>query len=239
MNYKRNEKYFKAVPKPPIKTIGIIILGCWLAVFLNLVPLQAVIILGVIVGLYLIASVLGRPSDAEIDAQLNSLMGALEGQALRKLGIDEEETKIAPPLFLKGYAFGGSRLGDVANMKLYDVRGKDGLWRSPECVLSAWFFTENQIHYYKRTVSLVSPSFKEYTDEFFYKDVVSIKTDELERPWTDPKTGRESKDYKTRWTAFMLRNAGGETTECVCNSTEEADNAVNAMRSLVRQKKNA
>lgn len=239
MDYKKNAKYFKKVPTPPIKVIGGLIVACVVAVSLNLVQPFAVITVGVIVLLYLIATALGRPSDSDIDAQLESLMKGLKEQALRKLGVDEEEIKIAPPLFLKGYSFGASRLGDVANQKLFDVRGKDGLWRSPECVLSAWFFTESQIHYYRRTVSLVSPSYKEYTDEFFYKDVVSIKTDEHEAPWVDPKTGRESRDYKKRWTAFMLRNAGGETTECVCNSTEEADNAVNAMRSLVRQKKNA
>ena len=234
MNYKRNAKYFKALrlsPKGWLVLIGVT------GILFAVKPALAIL------GILLLAAVVwliygGKPSDAEIDAQLNSFMDGLKEQALRKLGVDEEETKIATPLFLKGYEFGESRLGDAANMKLRDIYGKDGRWRSPECSLSAWFFTENEIHYYKKTVSLVSPSYKEYTEEFFYKDVVSVKTAEHEKPWIDPKTGLESKKFKTRWTAFMLRNMGGETPECVCYSTEEADNAAQAMRSLIRQKKN-
>ena len=235
MNYARNAKYFRPDPSPKaiiiLSIIGVILLVCklWLWGLLA-------IVIAVIVGFVLYS---GRPTDAEIDAQRDSFMDALKDQAVRKLGIDEEEAKIAPPLFLRGYSFGRSVLGDLANRSVCDKKGKDGRWRSPECTLSAFFFTEHEIHYYKRTVSLVSNAFKEYTEEFFYKDIVSIKTDEIERPWIDPKTGNESPTEKTRWTAFMLRNTGGETTECSCNSTEEADNAVNAMRNLVRQKKNS
>lgn len=235
MNYARNAKYFRSDPSPGgiigFAIIGLILLACkvWLWGL-------GAIVLAVIIGVVMYG---GRPTDAEIDEQRDSFMNALKDQAIRKLGIDEEEANIAPPLFLRGYSFGRSVLGDKANQKLYDKQGKDGRWRSPECSLSAFFFTENEIHYYSRTVSLVSDSFKEYTVEFFYKDIVSIKTDEIERPFVDPKTGQESPTLKSRSTAFMLRNTGGETTECSCNSTEEADNAVNAMRSLVRQKKNA
>lgn len=237
MNYKRNARYFKKEPLPPPKSIFGGIAAVALLVVFNVISIGQVIILGIIIGVFLGILKFMTPSDAEIDAQLGSLATDIKERALKKLGIDEEEVSIAPPLFLKGYAFWKSRLGDVANMKLYDVRGKDGVWRSPECVLTAWFFSEDQIHYYARTVSLVSDSYKESTEEFFYKDVVSVKTDTLEKPWIDPKTGRESKDYKTRWLAFMLRNSGGETTECACDSSDEADRCVSAMRNLIKQKK--
>ena len=236
MNYKRNAKYFRVLPS--ILTLGLVILfiiGLILLVNKKGLPGLAAIVIPVITGFVINR----KPTDAEIDEQLESFMNTLKGQALKKLGIDEEETKIAPPLLLKGYSLGWSVLGDKANRGLFDKRGKDGRWRSPECVLHAFFFTENEIHYYRKTVSLVSASYKEYTEEFFYKDVVSIKTNELEKPWIDPKTGLESATEKSRTVGFQLSNTGGETTECACNSTEEADNAVNAMRSLVRQKKNA
>jgi hypothetical protein len=235
MNYARNARYFK--PAPPIGAIIVIaIIGVILLVCKVWLWGVVAIVLAIAIG-YVMFS--GIPSDAEIDAQRDLFMEPLKDQAIKKLGIDEEEAKIAPPLFLKGYCFGASVLGDKANQNVCDRKGSDGAWRSPECVLSAFFFTEHEIHYYSRTVSLISDAFKEYTEEFFYKDVVSIKTDEIERPWIDPKTGKESPTEKTRWTAFMIRNTGGETTECSCNSTQEADAAVNAMRSLVRQKKNA
>ncbi|MBR5078651.1 MAG: hypothetical protein IKX30_07905 [Victivallales bacterium] len=234
MDYARNAKYFQPTPSP--KTIIIFaVIGAILLALMPPLGLLAIII-AIVVGIIKYG---GRPSDSEIDNQRDSFMNSLKEQAIKKLGIDEEEANIAPPLFLRGYSFGRSVLGDKANMKLCDKLGKDKRWRSPECVLSAFFFTENEIHYYRKTISLVSDSYKDYTEEFFYTDIVSIKTDELERPWIDPKTGEESKTLKSRTVGFMLRNTGGETTECECSSTEEADNAVNAMRSLVRQKKNA
>lgn len=234
MNYNRNAKYFRPAQSP--KAIIILAIVCLILLICQLWLGMIAVVLTVIIGVLMYG---GRPTDAEIDAQRDSFMSALKDQAIKKLGIDEEETKIAPPLFLRGYSFGRSILGDEANQKVCDKKGKDGYWRSPECTLSAFFFTEHEILYYCRTVSLVSDSFKEYTEEFFYKDVVSIKTDKIEKPFFDPKTGKESPTEKMCWTAFMLRNTGGETTVCSCNNTEESDNAVNAMRSLVRQKKNA
>lgn len=234
MNYARNIKYFRP-HRSPKAIVFLAIIGVMIILLLKSGWGAVAIAFAVIIWIVRYG---GRPTDAEIDAQRDSFMSALKDQALRKLGIDEEETKIAPPLFLRGYSFGCSVLGDKANMELCDKKGKDGFWRSPECVLSAFFFTEHEIHYYSRTVSLVSDAFKERTEEFFYKDIVSIKTEEIEKPSVDPKTGKESLTEKTRSAAFMLRNTGGETTQCACNNTEEADNAVNAMRSLVRLKKN-
>ena len=188
MNYARNIKYFRPHRSPKaivfFAIIGVMIILLFKSLWGAVAIAFAVIIWIVRYG--------GRPTDAEIDAQRDSFMSALKDQALRKLGIDEEETKIAPPLFLRGYSFGCSVLGDKANMELCDKKGKDGFWRSPECVLSAFFFTEHEIHYYSRTVSLVSDAFKERTEEFFYKDIVSIKTEEIEKPSVDPKTGKES-----------------------------------------------
>lgn len=233
MDYKRNAKYFKALRLPPKGWLFLI--GVTAVLFAVKPPLA-------IIGVLLLAFVLwliygGTPSDAEIDAQLNTLMESLKEQALNKLGLDEDEVKIAPPLFLKSYSFGGSVLKDRANQKLCDKRGKDGYWRSPECVLTAWFFTEDQIYHYVKYVSLVSDSKKETTDEVFYKDVVSVKTDTSERPLIDPKTGRESKTEKYTETQFILRNTGGEVIADACDTSESAEEAVRAMRSLLKQKK--
>ncbi len=234
MNYKRNAKYFKAGVKLPWKVNLLLLIG--VAILFKVQPVLAVVGLIALVGIWFLVYG-GKPSDVEIDAQLNSLMGGLKEQALNKLGLDEEEIKIAPPLFLKSYSFGKSVLGDRANQKLCDKRGKDGYWRSPECVLTAWFFTEDQIYHYVKYVSLVSDSKKETTDEVFYKDVVSVRTDTSERPLIDPKTGRESKTEKYTETQFILRNTGGEVIADACDTSESAEDAVRAMRSLLKQKK--
>lgn len=235
MDYKRNAKYFKSLSLPPKGWMAfIVIIGILFAVKPVFGILGLIVFCAVIWGIYG-----GKPSDAEIDAQLDALMNGLEQQALRKLGLDEEEVKIAPPLFLKSYSFGGSVLKDKANQKLCDKQGKDGYWRSPECVLTAWFFTEEQIYHYVKYASLVSDSKRETTDEVFYKDVVSVKTDTSERPLIDPKTGKESLTEKYTETQFILRNTGGEVIADACDTSESADEAVRAMRSLLKQKKMA
>ena len=234
MNYKRNAKYFKAGVKLPWKVNLLLLVG--VIILFKVQPIFAIIGLIALVAIWWLVYG-GKPSDAEIDAQLNSLMNGLKEQALRKLGLDEEEVKIAPPLFLKSYSLGKSRLQDKTNLKLCDKWGKDGYLRSPECLLSVWFFTEDQIYHYVKTTSLASDSFRENTDEFFYRDVVSVKTDVLEKPWIDPKTGKEHKTKKYRDIIFTLRNSGGETTTDYCDSVEYADECVRAMRNLLKQKK--
>lgn len=245
MDYQRNACYFQPTqdfrppsPCPPRKPtrkriIITLIVGVIIALILLLSQHQWWALIALLIALISCLPSIGVPSDAEIDAARDSYMDSLKEWALKKLGIDEEEAALAPPLFLKGYSLG------TRNDKL----GRDEIWRSPECVLSAFFFTENEIHYYRATISLVSDSKKEFTSEFFYKDIVSIKTEDIEKPviYVDPKTNtlKESQTRKAIAKAFMLRNASGETTTCICNSTEEADNAVSAMRNLIRQKKNA
>lgn len=230
MNYERNAKYFKRGIQIPFKGwLFILALVVGLFAYHVLAGIGAVVLLVlVLVGIYG-----GKPSDAEIDAQFNSMFDGLKEQALNKLGLDEDEIKIAPPLFLKSYSFGTSVLGDKTNREMCDKKGSDGYWRSPEVVLTAWFFTEDQIYHYVKVASLVSDAKKETTDEFFYKDVVSVKTDTLERRVTNP----DGEEEKQNITAFILRNMGGEVTEDACDNSEYADSAVRAMRNLLKQKK--
>ena len=245
MNYKRNAKYFKATPGSPIKAIGFFVLVGWLAVFLNL-PLQLVIVLGVIAVMYLLARLLGRPSDAAIDAQLDALAVGLKEEAMKQLGVDSEEVCIAPSLLLKGYSLGRSQLHNAGSggfltdrivNAVRDVVGKDGYWRSPECVVTARFFTEDQILQYSKVVSLIAPTFKGRTNECAYKDVVSLRTETFERPAIDPKTGKVKKGKIAQSMAFAILNAGGEVLWCCSKDVEAARQSINAMRSLLRQKK--
>jgi len=230
MNYKRNAKYFGRGVHIPFKD-WLFILALVVGAFMYHVA--AGVVAAVVLVLAMIGIYGGKPSDAEIDAQFNSMFDGLREQALNKLGLDEDEVKIAPPLFLKSYSFGKSVLGDRANNEMCDKKGSDGYWRSPEVVLTAWFFTEDQIYHYVKVASLVSDAKKETTDEFFYKDVVSVKTDTLERRVSTP----DGSEVKQNITAFILRNMGGEVTEDACDNSEYADNAVRAMRNLLKQKK--
>lgn len=228
MDYKRNAKYFK--PKPALKPIVICaILGVLtLPVGIGVVFLIAAVVLAL--------PFFGKPTDQEIDKQAESFYAQVRGKALKKLGLEEEEVSIATPVEIWGYSFGKSKLGDKTNQSLLDVEGKDGVWRSPEVVVSAFYFSENTVHFYSWVASLVSDSFRETTDEIYYKDIVSVKMDSEQAPVYD-KNGKETGKV-AHFDSFALRNMGGESISCTVRDSADAEQAVNGMRALLKQKKN-
>lgn len=246
INYKRNARYFRgqSISK---NFMQLLIVVAVFSIFTAIGTGNIVwAVPAIIIAMFLISMILAKPSDSEIDSQLDALAVGLKEEALMQLGLDEEETQIAPPLFLKGYSLGRSVLNDVEGgnplsrrvlKALRDVVGKDGYWRSPECVVTAWFFVEDQILQYSKIVSLIAPTFKSRTKECAYKDVVSLQTEVFERPRVDPKTGKVMKGKVARSMSFAICNAGGETIWCTSKDPDEAQNSVNAMRSLIRQKK--
>ena len=220
-------------------------IGIILLLFAFISPTVVLAIPVIVVVIFFIMG-FAHPSDAEMDAQLDSLTVGLEEEAISQLGLDAEEVQIAPPLFLKGYSLGRSQLHDSESTgfltkgilnSLRDVVGKDGYWRSPECVVTAWFFVEDQILQYSKIVSLIAPTFKSKTNECAYKDVVSLRTEMFEKPAVDPKTGRVLKGKISRSMSFAVLNAGGDALWCSSKDVEPAQASINAMRSLLRQKK--
>jgi len=232
MNYGRNAKYFK---KFDFWVLGY---GCvWWPLFIITIPY---VLLKALYALYI---KLTKPTDRQMDEQAESFMVALADDMplLRKLGLEAEEVQIAAPLQLWGYEF-ENYIQDEANLKASDVQGSDGTWRSSVVTVRKFFFSEHAIHCYLRTCSLVSDNFNESTEEFFYKDIVSVRTESGERPIINRKTKKEDKkskknNIKIKYNLFALRTTGGEVTSCVARDNATADVAVNAMRSLLKQKK--
>ena len=231
MDYKRNAKYFK--PKPSLKPIII----CAILGILTLAA-AGIGVIFLIIAVILALPFFGKPSDEEIDSQAKEFMSQLRTKALNKLGLEEEEVSIATPIEVWGYSFGKSQLGDKVNQSLLDVEGKDGYWRSPEVVLSAFYFSENTVHYYRWVASLVSDSFHENTDEIYYKDIVSVKMASEQSPVYD-KAGQEIPGKVAHFDSFAIRNMGGESISCTVRDSNEAERAVNGMRALLKQKKQA
>lgn len=224
MNYSKNKKYFS--PRPSLKTavIGIAVV----AGLFFVKPLWGLLAL-LVVGAVIYSVYFGRPSDAEIDAQAAAMLADIKKRAFQKLGVEEEEVAVAKPIEFWGYEFGG--LNDTANRNAWNIRGKDGEWRSSEVRVGGFYFSENEVNFYYRIGSLVSDASKEGTEQYFYKDIVSVKTETGDRECANTNGGRVT------YNAFILRNAGGETTECAVNRTEDAEAAVNAFRALLKQKK--
>ena len=231
MNYDKNKKYFR--PKPSVKGV---IIGVIVAIILfNISALWGVLAtLAVAALVYFLY--FGKPSDAEIDAQAAAMLSDIRKRAFSKLGIEEEEVSLSAPLEFWGYEF-QNVLPDDANRSAWNILGKDACWRSSEVSISGFYFSEDVVHYYWRTASLVSDAVKEGTEEYFYKDIVSVKTSSEDSEFKDPKTGRVIPGKRIQYEQFALRNSGGESTFCSVKSGSEVEAAVNAFRALLKQKK--
>lgn len=233
MNYSKNAKYFRRLPKvPPKIAVGTIVLMIILFAIKPIIPISLIALLVVAVALFY----MGAPNDAEIDKQAEAMLADIKKRAFVKLGVDEDEIALAKPLEFWGYNF-SNVLTDDANKSAWNVCGKDGRWRSSEVTIGGFYFSEHVVHYYYRTASLVSDASIEGTEEYFYKDIVSVKTETSDLPFANPKTGVEDAKKRVRYESFVLRNSGGESTSCWVRDAAMAESAVNAFRALLKQRK--
>lgn len=196
-------------------------------------------------------------SDKEIDAQASGMGKGLEDKALDKLGIDPEEVSMVKPLKFWGYRFvDPCVLGDAVDANACWISGKDGKLRSSEVSHTIFYFGEHSVYCYVRTTSLVNGGVSnERTEEYFYKDIVSVKTDTIETRRTKANKSGKTKSkmskvelellalealagsVKNTRNVFVLVNTGGERLVCEVENQTEADAAVRAFRTLLKQKK--
>jgi len=181
----------------------------------------------------------GLPTDKQIDEWLNEdIQIILKSKPLGKLGIDESQL-VAESLAIPGPVFWVER-GVDANEIVWK-KGKDNYHRYSVWVLQLFVFTENFLGSYKCTYnSIRNAVVNESSNEFFYKDVVSVKTEEDSSNLT-LKTGQAM----VHAMAFQLNLSGDKVRVFINNNsaqispewTGKIDSAVQAIRTMIRQKK--
>ena len=195
------------------------------------------IILLVVIAVVLFAVFGSKGPD--FDALLAEKKAALHERAKRKLGFEEEEVAAAPCIELAGYNVGKRILHDKTIDNTSNQKdGKTGLWRGPEACLTGFYFSEDHISVYQWRASLVSDTFRESTSEVYYTDIVSVKMLSEEGPEIDPKTGNENQSVRVRWDEFTITDKGADSITGF-GPQEQLEAAVTAMRTLLKQKKNA
>ena len=238
MNYEYNKKYFvddaKAGAVGCLAVIGVIVaLGGFFWGWMFGCGGAAIIVLAIVIGVLCIKT----PTDEEMDKEAVSLFSTLDTLAFKKLGIDSSEVSLAEPVKFWGYRFvSPSILGDEANNAMPWKQGDDKKYRSSEITLTGFYFGENSVYCYERTASLVSDAIKETTEEYYYKDIVSVKTDSTDIPQVDSE-GKEIAGSRIRSEEFILTNMGGERKCCPVDDVSKAEAAVIAFRALLKQKK--
>jgi hypothetical protein len=242
------KKYFKKFPK---WAVWMIIIG---------LPLLAVKYIGVIpigLGIWGIVSYYQKPSDEQMDAWIKEDMKNLQTRALAKTGLDPSEI-IAEPVMVYG-----PRFWNIGGAEVGIKKGNDDIVRFMPIGVTVINFTAHQLVAYQCALDLTTGNaLSESTDEYFYRDVVSVSTQSKSQTYTRAEIGKELSegllkglmtDGKLQFNAaemFILTTSGGTSIEVVLRDpqliesvgggsipTEMADKAVQTVRKMLREKK--
>lgn len=180
-----------------------------------------------------------RPSDKQMDQWFfEDIQPILENNPINKLGIDKSEL-IAESLVVPGPVFWS--VNGFNSSEIVRRCGQDGYFRYSVWILQIFVFTENFLGSYKCYYNWLRNTFiNESTNEFFYKDVVSVKTDTESSAHTLMNNQRMEHAQ-----AFQLSLSGDRVTVVIDDTTLKTstemtgriEKAVQAIRTMIRQKK--
>ena len=230
MNYQRMLKYFTGQTAGGCSgCFGIFLILGSLGGFAEGDIVTAIVALGLGLLLLSMSGSLAKSeekgySDGEYDAEVARYADSLKSHALNKLGVDESEVKEIHPIVLGGYDFDGAdRIKE----------GGDKKWRSNIYKVIMLFFTSNEVHCctirFKTTEDLI---LGEATDVYFYQDIVSVST------YSDNiKVTVKEKEIMINCETFKLTTKGGTSLTVNLLNSRQGQESVNAMRALLREKK--
>jgi hypothetical protein len=234
LDYARNKKYFGSMGLALI----LIVVGVFTIFFVVGIFLIAA-------GVVLLLMAAGGPSAQELDAALQGEIDKVKTKALTKLNLDEDQVKQIPPVITGGYDF-------TFRPGVRYKRGADSIWRSSRGEAVAVFFSDDLLHSYKWGFSLIEPNKEdERTDEYFYRDVVSIATVSknvtLERVVIKNGIQQKRSMGDTPVNLFELTTSGATSITCSMTTGDNtasadkglAERRVIGARNLIKEKKTA
>jgi len=244
--------YFKKRPKRGI-AIFLIIIGA--IVFLvgysshQTETFQIAALSGTLLVLIgLIRFLMGRGSrvtDNDVDNQFQNDINEIAKVALNKLGLDASQLteNRKKPLILKGPI-----LWSVTGVNKKDLlwkKGNDDIVRFAINRITVIYFSKHLLAAYACDFNfLKNVTLNETTDEYYYKDIVSVSTSETSTSYILPNGVK-----LTRSQEFRLSLSNGEAIRVFIDSgklnkitngnipTEEAEKAVQIIRTILRDKK--
>lgn len=170
-------------------------------------------------------------SDAEYDEMIGYVLNCYDfkKKGLEKIGLDEDELKEIEPVHFEGYQFDTNCLSK---------QGEDGRWRSSKYQVSWLFFSVNQVFLYQYTFNMDADGKNEATEEYFYKDITNFSTssDTVETSVFNKETNK-NEIQKINSNRFAV-TVPGDKFYCSLEQSNYTEQAIQGMRSLLRDKKN-
>ncbi|MCT7634746.1 hypothetical protein N5U36_04735 [Aliarcobacter butzleri] len=231
------KKYFVKVPGWMwIVVVLAISLSVILKDFSYLIP-------GIIIGLFIWLKLKGKPSDSDMDGFIAEDLQNAIAKSLIKTSIDNSE------LVSESVIIHGPRLRGTGGAEFLFKRGKDNILRFSPINVTVINMTENQLVCYAASLDLTTGNFlNESTDEYFYKDVVSVST-QTESMTVEIESTKEEMQLDSA-EKFTLTTSGGTSIEVLLRApklieymgggdipTTVAEVAIQAIRKMLREKK--
>ena len=165
-------------------------------------------------------------SDSEYDKRMYDLSRVKE-RALSKLGISIEQVMEITPVCFEGYNLKDSRLATK----------REDIWVGSTYQVSWLFFSERQVYFYQYTFSSIDDEEREFTEEYFYKDIIGFSTasERVEVHGLTPK-GKPKIDIVSQ-ESFQLKTAAGNMDCSLKRNDPVAEKRIKEMRDLLRRKK--
>lgn len=230
------KKYFKTFPK----------WGVWAIVIgLPLLAAKGAGIVPIAIGIWALVDWSKKPTDAQMDAWMEEDLAALNTKALSKTGIDTSELVGDPVMVV------GPRFWNIANAEVAYKKGKDGVLRFTPMGVSVLNFTENQLIAYECALdSMTGNPLNEGTDEYYFRDIVSVSTKTKSMSVQVAGTGMLQLNSAE---TFELTTSGGTSIEVVLRDpsliqmmggsgeipTSRAERAIQTLRKMLREKKSS
>jgi hypothetical protein len=171
-------------------------------------------------------------SDKEYDEMVNAVLKSndYKQKALDKIGLDEDQVKEIEPVHFEGFLYDSKSLAKHCD---------DGKYRSSKYQVSWLFFSATQVYLYQNTFNMDEDGKQESTEEYFYRDITnfSTSTDVVETPIYDKKE-KKSILKNVNSNRFAL-TVPGDKFYCSMEQNEYTERAIQGMKSMLREKKNA
>ena len=158
-------------------------------------------------------------SDSKLDQYCENQVRDMKIEALNKLGIDEDEVREAEHIQVSGYDNASKASGILYK------QGKDGMWRSSQYKVALLFCSKDMVHCFVRRFSLIRDEQYDSIEEYFYRDIVSI---------------RATKDDRNAQTEYIeLTTSAGLAFkfDFKKDDSENVNRSISAMRNLLKEKK--
>lgn len=170
-------------------------------------------LVGVGIGIFMLYQNSQRMSDSAYDSYCAKKVPDIQREAMRRLSIDPDQVDMIPPVVFSGYNFENLFNARMAKM------GVDGIWRSSIYEASCTYFSEEQVYYYGRRISMLTDETFDIMKEYFYTDIVSVTT------------------TSDAYHYYLTINLGGESQAIPFSNRGEAENSADGLRNLIREAK--